>query len=232
MRAVCFPAYFFASRNVIEENRCFILTQTLPSRHAASGHRKKPMSEPVLTRAQSLLAGGDSHGAALCLTSWLQSEALEVAALFEAATLLMLCDWLPQAQTTAERALALEADYPHLAWLYAGILMRRQGEGRHPAVLEAYHRALFSEPDNPYLMIETADVERTFEHYEQAGELYGQAFAAAPDRALKVEAEFKRGCVLLAQGNTVEAQAAFGQVLKMSPDHEEALLLFRSGDGE
>ncbi|MBC7527316.1 MAG: hypothetical protein H7308_07170 [Chthonomonadaceae bacterium] len=182
------------------------------------------MHETALHNAQTFLAEGDPHKAALSLILLAQEKTLDAVTLFDIATLLMLCDWLPEAQVCAERCLSLDPNFPHARWLYAGILSRRLGEGRHPELLSAYRIAHEAEPNNAYLCIEYADVLRTFEDYAQAQTLYARASETAEDEAVKVEAEFKQGCVLLTLGRETESREAFKRVLGIMPDHEEAKL--------
>ena len=187
------------------------------------------MHETTLHDAQTFLSEGDPHKAASSLVLLTQEKTLDAVTLFDIATLLMLCDWLPEAQTCAERCLSLDPAFPHARWLHAGIMSRRLGEGRHPELLTAYQIAHEAEPDNAYLCIEYADVLRTFEDYAQAQTLYARASEKAEDEAVKVEAEFKQGCVLLTLGKEAESKRAFNRVLEIMPDHEEAKLFLGEG---
>lgn len=87
----------------------------------------------------------------------------------------------------AFRARALEGDPQRAERIYLDILRRQPQRrhhtnlglarsllGRHAEAVEAYRRALTSDPDNPYLLLNLADAELALGHADEAHRLYGR----------------------------------------------------------
>ncbi|HYO11838.1 MAG TPA: tetratricopeptide repeat protein, partial [Thermoanaerobaculia bacterium] len=132
----------------------------------------------------------------------------------------------------------LEGD-PRLAeWIYLDILRRepqsnhqtnlgvaRSLLGRHAEAVVVYRRALRSDPDNPYLLLNLADAELAVGHADEADRLYSRtleslarAEAAVP---LSPPQQMMRAQCLVHLGRVREAVEVTQQALRESGDDPE-----------
>lgn len=160
--------------------------------------------------------------------SWQALEAEESSETHQAARFaqgfaLLMLGQLEEATIALEALLAVNPAYPDAAWLRAGALRQRL-DAQHPGVLTAFDFAVQSDPANPYLQVERADVLRACGRYAEAREVYARICAdeSCADGELRLEATFKLGLVAMVLGETQTAREAFRAVLAVAPETPDA----------